>query len=110
MSAAARLLGIRLECRQVQRDEVEFSAMMRVSDGHAIEVRVVNLSANGFMARTEAPFAADAPVCITLPRIGQIDARIAWALGGRIGGQFAIPLAEDRYAEMLAACRRPAGC
>jgi hypothetical protein len=94
MSAAARLLGIRLECRQVQRDEVEFSAMMRVSDGHAIEVRVVNLSANGF---------------ITLPRIGQIDARIAWALGGRIGGHFAAPLADDRYAEMLAACRRPGG-
>ena len=107
MIGAGQRLEARSDGRQVQRDAVEFDAMLRAADGTTIDVRVVNLSARGFMARTEASFAIDAPIRITLPRVGALDARIAWTLGGRIGAQFILPLAPDRYDDLLSACRRP---
>ena len=92
-----------VELRQVRRDDVDFCTMLRRPKERGIDSRVVNLSTHGFMIRTDGKFEQGEHVLIDLPVVGETLAKVAWALGGRIGGQFVAPLAPDSYHELLAA-------
>lgn len=97
-----------IELRQVQRDEVDFCVMMRRPKGRGMDARVVNLSTHGFMIRIDDAFEQGENVVIDLPVVGERLAKIAWALGGRVGGQFIVPVQPGLYAELLeAAAARP---
>jgi proline racemase len=95
------------ELRQIDRDEVDFGTMMRRPGSRGLDARVVNLSSHGFMVRTEEAFQQGEQVSIKLPVLGEVTAKIAWALGGRVGGQFLTPVDPARYAEMLKKAYRP---
>jgi len=56
------------------------------------DARLVNLSAEGFMARTDAVIAPGCRVWLTLPGLGQVDAEVVWARDGKLGGRFAEPI------------------
>lgn len=93
--------------RKVDRDEVDFGTVMRRPGGRAIDARVVNISTHGLMIRAEGAFQPGDQLSITLPIIGEITAKVAWALGGRLGGQFLAPIDQSRYAELLKNAYRP---
>jgi len=93
--------------RKVDRDEVDFSTTMRRPGGRDIDARVVNISTHGFMIRAEGAFQPGDPLHITLPVVGEVMAKVAWALGGRLGGQFTTPIDQPRYAELLKKAYRP---
>lgn len=77
--------------------------MMHRPVGRNIDARVVNISTHGFMARADGEFTPGEHFVIDLPVVGERLAKIAWALGGRVGGQFIVPIVSSRYSELLAA-------
>lgn len=89
--------------RDVPRDEVDYRARATGADGKPVGLLVVNLSAQGLMARTPRDHAVGERLTITLPVVGTIIAEVRWSLGGRIGCELtrAIELAD--YYELLAA-------
>lgn len=91
-----------VELRQVRRDEVDFCTMLRRPGRRGVDARVVNLSTHGFMIRADGAFEQGEHLLIDLPVVGDTLAKVAWALGGRIGGQFVTPIAPGRYTELLA--------
>ncbi|WP_343050846.1 PilZ domain-containing protein [Sphingomonas jinjuensis] len=66
----------------------------------------MNTSVGGFMARTEAEHAQGERVSLILPVVGEVDATIRWALGGRIGCQFDRAIEPLVYRAMLTALQR----
>jgi hypothetical protein len=96
------------DMRKVERDEVDFNATLRRLKGRPMDAHVVNLSTHGFMIRIDGEFEQGEQILVDLPVVGETMAKVAWALGGRIGGQFFIPIQPGRYTELLvAAAARP---
>ena len=89
------------EKRETARDEVDYRARAYGGDAQPLSIQVVNMSAQGLMARCETPFDIGDRIRIVLPIAGPVVAEVRWALGGRIGCQFdqAIDLAS--YYELL---------
>lgn len=87
--------------RCVDRDEVFHRARGHAADGRMLALLIVNISPHGLMARCETELAPDDRVRIALPAVGITQARVRWALGGRMGCEFerAVPLAG--YYELL---------
>ncbi|WCM28821.1 PilZ domain-containing protein [Sphingomonas sp. QA11] len=71
-------------------------------DGQALSLVIVDLSANGLMARCDAQLAPGEWLQIMLPLIGTCRARLRWSLGGRIGCEFDQPIGPEQYGELLA--------
>jgi len=63
---------------------------------------IVNVSPSGMMLRSDAPVSAGEWIKIALPVIGDVDAAVRWALGGRIGCALDRPIAPANYYAVLA--------
>ena len=108
MSAARPLLqNMPTNARRVERDEVSFRSELRHGDGADASIHVVDISPLGFRARCET-CPAGGPVQVKLPGVGFITARVVWALGGRIGGEFSRPIDPDIYRRVLNAAPQQA--
>lgn len=94
---------VQVERRQSERDEVFYRTRASVTGLGIFPVQVVNISANGFMARTETELPVGQELTIRLPVVGEVKAEVRWALGGRIGCQFARMIDLAPYLELLAA-------
>ncbi len=92
--------------RREARDEVHYRARGTHADGRALPLLVVNISPGGFMARCDVEMAEGDTVRIQLPGVGHRPAEVRWALGGRIGCQFAAPIKLGDYYELLATLLR----
>jgi hypothetical protein len=94
------------EGRGEHRDEVHHRTRIEGPDGRSHPALLVNISARGLMARSDAPLALGDRIRVQLPVLGAVAAEIRWALGGRIGCELdtAIPLAD--YYTLLAATVR----
>ena len=92
--------------REAPRHEVHHRARATLPDGRQAQLLIVNVSQGGLMARCEAALHEGERLRVHLPSMGQVDATIRWALGGRFGCAFdaAIPL--PNYMVMLAAMTR----
>lgn len=88
--------------RESPREEVYHRTRL-VIGGNSIPVQLVNISASGFMARTEAEIAPGTALTLRLPVIGERGAEVRWALAGRVGCQFARPIDLAQYLELLGA-------
>lgn len=88
--------------RLVTRDEVHYRARGIGPGGRPVSMLIVNMSAMGMMARTDAPLQIGDRVTLLLPVIGSIDADIRWALGGRIGCELGRTIDLAEYYELLA--------
>lgn len=91
--------------RRVERDEVFLRTNLAHGRRTGISAQLVNLSPLGFMARTGEMFAPDTVITILLPDAGEVSARVAWSLGGRIGCEFEIPFADTEYPALLDAVK-----
>lgn len=79
--------------RGARRVPVEIDARLRELGTTGTEVRVVNLSEKGFMAESEAEFEVGARVWLMVPGRDRANAVIRWTAAGRIGAEFAEPIA-----------------
>ena len=88
--------------RIATRDEVHYRIRAFGPDARPLSLLIVNLSAQGLMARSDHDLAPGARLTMTLPVIGVVHAEVRWSLGGRIGCELddAIDLAD--YYELLA--------
>ena len=95
------------DARGDPRDEVMHRTRAVDSEGRSIKLVLVNMSANGLMARCEGDPKAGDRLQIQLPILGNVGAVVRWSLGGRIGCELeqTIPLAE--FYGMLSVMIRP---
>ena len=90
------------EGRSLVRDEVHYRARAIGPDGQPFSLLIVNISAMGLMARSEAPYAVDDRLKVSLPAVGNVVAHIRWSLGGRIGCELEQPIPLAEYYDLLA--------
>lgn len=89
------------ENRSFVRDEVHYRTRAFGPDAKQVSLLVVNLSAQGLMARADLAYNVGDRLRVALPVVGVAVAEIRWSLGGRVGFELeqAIPLAD--YYEVL---------
>ncbi len=91
------------ERRDLPRDEVHYRARATGGDGRPLSLLVVNLSAQGLMARTDNDRPEGERLRITLPVVGMVWAEVRWSLGGRIGVELDRPIGMADYYDLLTA-------
>ena len=89
------------DVRAAPRDEVHYRAKGSGPDARALSLLVVNLSAQGFMARYDGEMPIGARLRITLPVVGTVAAQVRWSLGGRIGCELDAAIAQSEYYKLL---------
>lgn len=78
--------------RRSARMPVELDAKMRELGASGVEARVLNISEHGFMALADGHFEVGSRVWLMLPGRERANAVIRWAVGDRIGAEFAEPM------------------
>lgn len=91
------------EKRDIPRDEVDYRARAYGGDAQPLGLQVVNISAQGLMARVVGDRPIGERLKITLPVVGVVMAEVRWSLGGRIGCELDRPIGMAEYYEVLAA-------
>jgi hypothetical protein len=91
------------EKRDLARDEVDYRARAFGGDAQRVGLQVVNMSAQGLMARVVGDRPVGERLHITLPVVGVVTAQVRWSLGGRIGCELDRPIGMADYYELLAA-------
>lgn len=91
------------EKRDATRDEVDYRARAYGGDAQPVSLQVVNLSAQGLMARVVGDRPVGERLRVTLPVVGVVVAEVRWSLGGRIGCELDRPIGMADYYELLAA-------
>lgn len=90
------------EQRGAEREDVFFRTRCSTAAQRNVPIQIVNISATGFMARTEGDFAIGDDIVVKMPVAGEIQATVRWALGGRVGAQFERMIDLAPYLNMLA--------
>lgn len=98
MSLAQRLPD---DDRREPRQPVLHRTRAARANGAELPVVIVNISYQGFMARSEAPHEAGDLLAIQMPVIGALEAEVRWSLGGRIGCRLLRPIDPADYVLML---------
>lgn len=86
--------------RGQRRAPVSLDAHVRELGSTGTEARVLNISADGFMAETEAEYEVGARVWLILPGRERASAVVRWTAAGKLGAQFAEPLSEEALAQI----------
>ena len=79
------------------------------SAGQPLSLVIVDLSANGLMARCDTEIAAGSRIQVMLPVIGMCFAEVRWSLGGRIGCELEQPIGLESYYEVATMLTRETG-
>jgi hypothetical protein len=90
------------ESRVAPRDEVHYRARGFGPDARALSLLIVNISAQGLMARYDHDMPVGARLRVTLPIVGVVAAQVRWSLGGRIGCELDHPIGQADYFDLLA--------
>ncbi|SNS78953.1 hypothetical protein SAMN06295912_11640 [Sphingomonas laterariae] len=86
-----------VEKRRATREDIFLRTTIRLPGSSEIPAEIINVSRFGFMARTAAIVAQESMIDITIPGHGERRARVAWALGNRIGAEFRPPIEAEEY-------------
>jgi hypothetical protein len=81
--------------RREKRLPLDEPARLHPNDWSSLEVRVLDLSSNGFRAECEARVMVGSCVTLELPAIGSQLAYVTWRRGDRFGAKFREPVAID---------------
>ncbi|AGH48497.1 MULTISPECIES: hypothetical protein [Sphingomonadales] len=98
-----------VEKRRVARDDVFLRTTIRLPGSQEIPAEIINISRFGFMARMAAIVAQEASVDIRLPDGSERRARVAWALGNRIGAEFRPAMDAEEYRILFETLDNPEG-
>lgn len=91
--------------RREDRDEVLHRTAARTAAGAEVPIVIVNVSPSGLMARCDVALAIGDTLGVRIPGAPVASATVRWALGGRIGCEFATAIPAARYFAMLARLR-----
>jgi len=78
--------------RRSPRTRVSGTAALRHQNDFAVEVKIRDVSTEGFMAECPDPVRIGSYVAIEVAGIGPVKAQVRWQLGDRMGGQFVDPI------------------
>lgn len=91
------------ERRESPREEVFYRVRAAMPGRPSVPMQIVDISAGGFMARTEVDLQPGDRLTVRLPGLGETHADVRWALGGRVGCQFVRMIELAPYLELLGA-------
>ena len=72
------------------RDEVAIDAVVHRNDGSKRKVVLTNLSPDGCRIECDSDFRIGEHFKIAIPRKGQLNAQVRWALPGSAGARFLV--------------------
>lgn len=78
--------------RREERVPVEATTRLRPNEWSSVEVRLLDVSANGFRAECEARVLTGAAIALDVPGRGETLAYVSWRRGNRFGARFAEPI------------------
>jgi hypothetical protein len=78
--------------RRSERIEVDAKTRLRPNDWSSLEVRIIDLSPDGFRAECEATVLRHSLVRIDLPGLGEVEAQVSWRRRGEFGARFLAPI------------------
>lgn len=90
--SAKNLNTVAQDDRRSRRTEIKIDAIVDAGPGRRVSVVILNVSAHGVMAQTDATFVPGRPVTITAKGLDQVAGRIAWLRDGHLGIAFREPL------------------
>ncbi|MEG3122915.1 PilZ domain-containing protein [Sphingomonas sp. GB1N7] len=90
------------DSRVAPRDEVHYRARAFGPDARALSLLVVNISAQGLMARYDHDLPVGARLRVTLPVVGVVVAEVRWSHLGRIGCELDSAIGVAEYYDLLA--------
>jgi hypothetical protein len=82
--------------RREKRTEIDATARLHPNDWSSLEVRVLDVSANGFRAESDARILSGSVLGVDVPGVGTVYAHVTWRRAGRFGAQFDTPIDLDR--------------
>ena len=95
------------DMRRFHREEVCFRIEIAGQDQNPAAALIVNISPLGCLLRCSKPMNADDALHFVLPSAGRVEARVVWAIGGRIGLEFSEEIDANPYLAMLDQLQRP---
>jgi hypothetical protein len=78
--------------RREKRTQVNAPARLHPNSWSSLEVRVLDISANGFRAECDARITIGSSVALEIEGIGPVHAHVTWRRGERFGAKFDQPL------------------
>lgn len=88
------------ELRRAERELVDFGTKAALR-GIMHEIRVINISSLGLMARIDTGVNKGDKLIIELPHVRTVEAIVRWVEDGRIGTEFVTPVPQTDYTLML---------
>jgi hypothetical protein len=77
-----------IDLRRAARHRATYTAIAECKRHGEQSVRIVNISAHGFMIESNAVFERGDRINIRLPKVGRIEAHMIWGVEQRAGFQF----------------------
>lgn len=99
MNAGAQLSVT--ELRQSARHPVDFKVIGEHRQIGDVHLRIVNISANGFMAKGVLDLNRGERITVRLPGVGRIEAHMIWLRDDRSGFQFERIVRGDEFAKLI---------
>jgi hypothetical protein len=96
-----------VEGRSAERRIVNLAARLRDPGARIIDVEVLNLSTDGFMAEAEVALDVGTNVWLKLPGLEPQNSRVIWAEEGKAGFQFSAPLHQATVDMLIETDRKP---
>ena len=78
--------------RREKRTQIDETARLHPNNWSSLEVKVLDVSPNGFRAECDARVMAGSPVVLEVPGIGSVNAHVTWRRGNRFGAKFDRPV------------------
>jgi hypothetical protein len=78
--------------RRSERIEVDETTRLRPNDWSSLEVRLVDISAEGFRVQCDAAVLRGSLVRVALPGLGEVEAQVSWRRRGEFGARFMVPI------------------
>jgi len=92
--------------RRAERRVVNLAASLREPGAAVVDVEVLNLSVDGFMATSSLPLDAGHYVYLKLPGMEAQKSVVAWVDGDKAGFQFASPLHPSVLEQLVSSERK----
>lgn len=80
------------DARRDARVEAATEVGLRALGSNGVDAELINISSLGFMAKTDAEITPGSRVWLTLPGVNRVNALVVWSKGGKLGGEFAVPI------------------
>jgi hypothetical protein len=82
--------------RQSERLPVDAETRLRPNSWSSLQIRMLDLSVEGFRAQCDARVQPGGSVSLDVPGIGAVDAQVEWQRGDQFGARFYAPIELQR--------------